>query len=149
MEVKLRLVKRGNDKLATVKAIKFCTGLGLKESKDFIDAFDGPNGAIVQTLDILDFEVFRDCLSKLDYEFLVGDIQRERREKFIELGLGDDMDTMELLAEKLSEKMFKDMNSRDDKRVFPVIRDNIFEILFDIEDPIIVRKMLDKLKKKE
>ncbi len=68
MEVKVRLVNLGNDKLATVKAINYSTGLGLKESKEFIDAFHPPKNMVVQTLDVVDFDILVDCLSKCNYD---------------------------------------------------------------------------------
>jgi hypothetical protein len=149
-QVTITLVKVGKSKLEAVKALKHGTGLGLKEAKDLFDSFGVSEKSMSRTIRVESVQLLKKELldPSMDYVFRIDDVQRKRRDTFIELGLGDDSDKMELLSEKLADKFYCNLRGVNIDE-YTIIKDGLFEILFDIEDMSVVDKLLKIVKEKE
>lgn len=102
--LRIKLIRPSNTKLALVKLIKECSGLGLKDSKDICDLLHS-NPTIARNIPIRETEIdtnnnridykskFILGLKEVDGQFNVtGDTQWERDIKVLKLGLGDKSD---------------------------------------------------------
>lgn len=100
------LYKPGSQKLALVKAIKFVTGLGLKDSKDMVD--ESMNHPIMfrQKLTLGQLDEFRNQLSITDAEFDLDDREKIRNKKLIDLGIYEKSDLVSELTNMDIQKVF-------------------------------------------
>jgi len=100
------LYKPGTQKLALVKAIKFVTGLGLKDSKDIVDESSDHPVMFRQRLTLGQLDEFRNNLSSTDAEYDLDDRERIRNKKLIDLGVCDKSDLVEELTNMNIQKVF-------------------------------------------
>lgn len=104
--IRIKLVGITPNKLALVKLIKDCSGLGLKESKDICDRLHSYPG------DIQSFEArqddtginyakrFREEIKNCGGEFIVsGGTEFMRDFKMLELGIGDNQDYADFIVD--------------------------------------------------
>lgn len=120
--IKIKLVEPTPNKLAFVKLIKDCSGLGLKESKDLCDELHN-RPSIVQEMPIRDWESYdyttgkstpaiTDFRKKFATEiknvggrFVVnGGVQWERNVKMLSLGIADKPDYAEFMKDYILNK---------------------------------------------
>lgn len=100
--MKIKLTQRIDDrKLACVKAIKFNTNLGLKESKDLINWMNDHVGQFTY------IEMTKDQVKKFKRETLADEITsfqflEERDLNLLKLGIGEEHEYIEILAEFMS-----------------------------------------------
>ena len=98
--VTLTIIKNGN-KLLMVKAVKWFTGLGLRESKDIIDMVDKIPQIIKKyatTEEII--ELRKDLSTNSECLYTIDTVSESRNKKLIELGLGTKQDYIDDLVEK-------------------------------------------------
>jgi len=101
-KVRFVLYTAGSHKLAMVKAVKFLTGFGLKESKEWVDSADtnSPNSIIldvsIDSLNQFKKELSHCVTSKYQFE----DRQKNRQKKLAQLGLLPKEEMAEILAEE-------------------------------------------------
>lgn len=114
INVKFKLIQPGKSKLALVKAIKMVSGMGLKDSKDFVDSTD-PNhyitnisskvGILELSLTKSEIDEFRLNLENCDsIQFELDDKSKFRNRKLIELGF---YEKEELVNELVEEDLFE------------------------------------------
>ena len=117
INVKFKLIQPGKSKLALVKAIKMVSGMGLKDSKDFVDSTD-PNHYIYQGTNISskvgilelsltksEIDEFRLNLENCDsIQFELDDKSKFRNRKLIEMGF---YEKEELVNELVEEDLFE------------------------------------------
>lgn len=104
MKVKITLDGVCTQKLAFVKLLKECTGLGLRESKDIADIIFTP-------APLKEFEIFPDKyktlengLKEIDGNFtLSGGTQWKRESSMLSLGIGDNKDYFNFISEFINE----------------------------------------------
>lgn len=115
--LRIKLLEPTTQKLAFVKLIKECSGLGLKEAKDLCDDLHH-NPSIVREMPIRDWETydytigkstpaitdfrkkFTTEIKKIDGKFLVnGGIQWERNIKMLKLGIGGESDYSDFIKD--------------------------------------------------
>jgi len=120
--IKIKLVEPTPNKLAFVKLIKECSGLGLKESKDLCDDLHN-YPIIVREMPIRDWKDYDYSTGKstpatTDYRkkftteikdvggrFIVnGGVQWERNVKMLSLGIGDKTDYAEFMKDYILNK---------------------------------------------
>ncbi len=105
--VKFRLNVPGRSKLNLVKAIKFATGWGLKESKDFVDNSSQSNpGVFTMSMTTEELMQFRNDLSETDADYQLDDIQKIRERKIVKLGLGTREDAVNCLIDDNIDDIF-------------------------------------------
>jgi ribosomal protein L7/L12 len=99
--VTLTLRKAGNAKLNLVKAVKYITGFGLKESKELVDnLIDNPQ-IIKFAASNDDAKRIRKYLMDCDgLEFTMTDLETIRDKKLLQLGIAEHKDYVEELAEQ-------------------------------------------------
>jgi hypothetical protein len=110
--IKIKLVTPTDSKLAFVKLIKECSGLGLKESKELCDSLhDFPNKSFempIREWELLNFspakidyeKKFIDDIKKINGEFIVNSSKQYDREiKFLKLGIANSSDYSEFISE--------------------------------------------------
>jgi hypothetical protein len=120
--IKIKLVEPTPNKLAFVKLIKDCSGLGLREAKDLCDELHN-RPSIVQEMPIRDWESYdyttgkstpaiTDFRKKFTTEikdvggkFVVnGGVQWERNVKMLSLGIADKLDYAEFMKDYILNK---------------------------------------------
>lgn len=115
MKIKIKLITKSNTKLALVKLIKECSGLGLKESKDLCDFLhDHPHTFLEVPIKVnndnhIDYrKKFIDELKQIDGEFVViGGSQWERDFKMLKLGIAEKSEYLQFIKDNVSlEKAF-------------------------------------------
>lgn len=122
------LYKPGSQKLALVKAIKFVTGLGLKDSKDMAD--ESANHPIMfrQKLTLGQLDEFRNQLSITDAEFDLDDREKIRNKKLIDLGIYEKSDLVNELTNMDIQKVFiGGFSTTKLREIIESIYDNISE----------------------
>jgi ribosomal protein L7/L12 len=122
------LYKPGSQKLALVKAIKFVTGLGLKDSKDMVD--ESMNHPIMfrQKLTLGQLDEFRNQLSITDAEFDLDDREKIRNKKLIDLGIYEKSDLVSELINMDIQKVFiGGFSTTKLREIIESIYDNISE----------------------
>lgn len=145
----MTLRKIGSSKLQAVKAIKFATGLGLKEAKEFVDKFGTCDCSYSAELDInVPVDKLREDLFGSGYEFHISDIKDSREAKFISLGLGSDLDKVELLSSMMADKMYQRVGSEPENE-FKSMNSVFLELFSDIEDMSVIDDLLKKLNTKD
>lgn len=132
--LRIKLIVPTPNKLAFVKLIKDCSGLGLRESKDLCDELH-KNPNLVQHMplrpnDDVDYSIhFRNEIKNVGGEFLVnGSIQWDRNVKMLKLGIGDESDYSEFIkdyilnglvdSENLLTLALSKLSEKDIKEVF-------------------------------
>lgn len=120
--IKIKLVKPATQKLAFVKLIKECSGLGLKEAKDLCDDLH-KYPEVVREMPIRDWEdydyttgkttpaitdfrkKFTTEIKNIDGKFIVnGGIQWERDVKMLQLGIAEKSDYTEFMKDYILNK---------------------------------------------
>lgn len=104
--IRIKLITPTPNKLAFVKLIKECSGLGLRESKDLCDELHR-NPHIVQHMPIqnsngsINYRThFANEIKYVGGEFLVnGGIQWDRNVKMLKLGIGDEVDYVDFIKD--------------------------------------------------
>jgi hypothetical protein len=103
--LRIKLIVPTPNKLAFVKLIKDCSGLGLKEAKDLCDELH-KNPHLVQDMPVMptddtDYSKrFINEIKNVGGEFLVnGGIQWERNIKMLKLGIGDESDYSDFIKD--------------------------------------------------
>ena len=104
--IRIKLIVPTPNKLAFVKLIKECSGLGLRESKDLCDELH-KNPHIVQHMPIqtsnssINYRKhFASEIKNVGGEFLVnGGIQWERNVKMLKLGIADEVDYIDFIKD--------------------------------------------------
>ena len=143
--IRMRLKKDFSSKLAFVKIIKECTGLGLKEAKwkadEMIDNFKQGNTNFTE-LELLNIDViktFQRDISDIGVEcYMTGGLQWERDFKMLSLGLGDNEDYSNFILDYI--------NSVGRERSVDIIRpiidklskEDLEEIFINISKDIII-----------
>lgn len=120
--IKIKLVEPTTQKLAFVKLIKECSGLGLKEAKDLCDDLHH-NPSIVREMPIRDWETYDYTIGKstpaitdfrkkftteiknIDGKFVVnGGVQWERNVKMLSLGIAEKSEYAEFMKDYILNK---------------------------------------------
>jgi hypothetical protein len=104
--IRIKLITPTPNKLAFVKLIKECSGLGLRESKDLCDELH-KNPHIVQHMPIqnsngsINYRThFTNEIKYVGGEFLVnGGIQWDRNVKMLKLGIADEVDYVDFIKD--------------------------------------------------
>jgi hypothetical protein len=105
--LRIKLLEPTPNKLAFVKLIKDCSGLGLRESKDLCDELHS-HPHLVQDMPVKPTDEYAQDYSKkfiseiknVGGKFLVnGGIQWERNIKMLKLGIGDESDYSEFIKD--------------------------------------------------
>jgi hypothetical protein len=104
--IRIKLIGKSPNKLALVKLIKDCSGLGLKESKDICDALHDYPG-MVQSFETRQDDTgtnyvkkFREEIKNCGGEFIVsGGTELMREFKMLELGIGDNQDYADFIID--------------------------------------------------
>jgi hypothetical protein len=103
--LRIKLLEPTPNKLAFVKLIKYCSGLGLREAKDLCDELH-KSPHLVQDMPLLptddvDYSKrFKSEIKNVGGKFLVnGGIQWERNIKMLKLGIGDESDYSEFIKD--------------------------------------------------
>ena len=120
--IRFVLYSPGSTKLALVKAIKFATGMGLKEAKDFIDetgtGYNQTLGMIGQPvmfkkyMTSIELDKFRNELSVCrGAEYDIDDREKIRNKKLIDIGIYEKGDLISELTEMSIDNLF--MNGFD------------------------------------
>ena len=112
LNVKFKLIDPGSSKLALVKAIKFASGWGLKDSKDFVDSTDTKyqqqfSQNRTGRIGLMDLELTKAELDEFETQlrnctgatFELNGTSKLRNRKLIELGLYDKDELIEELVE--------------------------------------------------
>lgn len=121
--IKIKLIKPTSQKLAFVKLIKDCSGLGLKEAKDLCDEMhanpginftmpirdweskDWNTGVIIQPANTNYAKKFSTEIKNIEGEFIVnGGVQWERNVKMLKLGIADKSDYGEFMKDYILNK---------------------------------------------
>lgn len=108
-KIRFKLLSRCDNKLAVVKLIKDCTGLGLKDSKNIADEMFN-NVGLVREIDLLEpyvkdgktFNSYDEFISNIHHfgNFHVsGGLSWERDFKMLSLGVGDTEDYVNFVSE--------------------------------------------------
>lgn len=145
----LRAKNQNASKLELVKAIKWSTSWGLKDSKDFVDnlVIGQPDYLILSIPNeyYKTLEEFKIALDKSGHDIYLEDKIRLRQLKLIELGLGDKSDVIEITSEYLASQLVlrvQRLNENKD-RIYPEYVDFFQDFLADLE-----QEQLEKLIKK-
>lgn len=115
--IKIKLVKPTVQKLAFVKLIKDCSGLGLKEAKDLCDDLHSYPGKVYE-MPIRDWETidwntgvktptttdyrkkFTDEIKNVEGKFIInGGVQWQRDVKMLQLGIAEESDYIEFMKD--------------------------------------------------
>jgi len=108
-KIRFKLLSRCDNKLAVVKLIKDCTGLGLKDSKNIADEMFN-NVGLVREIDLVDpyikdgqvFNSYDEFVSKI-HNFgnfhVSGGLSWERNIKMLSLGIGELEDYSNFVSE--------------------------------------------------
>ena len=107
IRVVVRLVKMGSQKLNFVKIIKDVSGMGLKDSKDWVDSFPASGAMALWVTDPIEFQKKMD---QTDYHMIIEDKIKKRQEKLISLGLGDVEDKIAIISDHLTMRMIHLIN---------------------------------------
>ncbi len=116
VNVDMTLIEKGDGNfLAFVKAIKDCTGLGLRESKNIADQF---NNKIIKVckISVEDAGEFQYRLNETGWIFKIESIKSKRISKLLELGLGDIDDKVENIAESLSKEIISRLDNHSNNK---------------------------------
>ena len=103
--LRIKLLEPTPNKLAFVKLIKDCSGLGLRESKDLCDELHKSPHLVqdmpVKPTDDTDYSKrFINEIKNVGGKFLVnGGIQWERNVKMLKLGIGDESDYSDFIKD--------------------------------------------------
>lgn len=103
--LRIKLLEPTPNKLAFVKLIKDCSGLGLRESKDLCDELHSSPHLVqdmpVKPTDDTDYSKrFISEIKNVGGKFLVnGGIQWERNIKMLKLGIGDESDYSDFIKD--------------------------------------------------
>lgn len=104
-KIQIKLIEPCTQKLLFVRLIKECSNLGLKESKDICDRLHSFPGQI-QSFEVRDDDAlnyakkFRQDIIDCGGKFQVsGGIEFQRNYKMLELGIGDNSDYIDFIAE--------------------------------------------------
>lgn len=109
-KIRFKLLSRCDNKLAVVKLIKDCTGLGLKDSKDIADLMFN-NIGLVREIELIEpyldkngeiirpFELFTSKIKELGDFYVTGGLSWERNAKMLSLGVGDTEDYVNFVSE--------------------------------------------------
>lgn len=112
-KIRFKLLSRCDNKLAVVKLIKDCTGLGLKDSKDIADLMFN-NIGLVREIELIEpyldkngeiirpFELFTSKIKELGDFYVTGGLSWERNAKMLSLGVGDTEDYVNFVAEYMT-----------------------------------------------
>lgn len=116
--IRFVLYKSGTTKLALVKAIKFASGMGLKEAKDFIDETGEYLGVMGQPVMFrkymtpIELDKFRNELSVCQgAKYDIDDREKIRNKKLIDIGIYEKLDLISELTEMSIDNLF--MNGFD------------------------------------
>ncbi len=139
-------IRPGSSKLNMVKTIKWASGMGLKESKDWVESL---SIGIPETLTLTVpnsqysiFEEFRLSVEDSGYDFLMEDKIKKRQIKLIELGLGDKSDSIDLLTEELAGKLVFMTKNKNSQSLYNVYNEFFQDFLLTLD-----KEQLDKLLK--
>lgn len=109
-KIRFKLLSRCDNKLAVVKLIKDCTGLGLKDSKDIADLMFN-NIGLVREIELIDpyldkdgdiirpFDLFTSKIKDLGDFYVTGGLSWERNSKMLSLGIGETEDYVNFVSE--------------------------------------------------
>lgn len=99
--IKFVLTNPGNSKLQLVKALKDVTGLGIRESKDIVDASCISPVMFNIKLTLAQIDRFKEGLSKCDkIQFELDDKTKIRNKKLIDLGICDVDDIIQEITDR-------------------------------------------------
>lgn len=106
-QIKVKYIGGSTYSLLTfVKIVKDHTGFGLKEAKDFVDSVKGNPGVEIPLLVNNPLEFEKDLIQSNQNAFLVINTLKDRQDKLIQLGLGDNQDIIESLSEDFSHELY-------------------------------------------
>ena len=103
--IRIKLITPTPNKIAFVKLVKECSGLGLRESKDLCDELHSSPHLVqdmpVKPTDDTDYSKrFISEIKNVGGKFLVnGGIQWERNIKMLKLGIGDESDYSDFIKD--------------------------------------------------
>lgn len=129
------LYESGQNKLALVKAIKSFGGLGLKESKDFMD--DCKNhpvkfSKLAINEDIIEFKRQLDDLVGVSYEIV--NFSKTRDKKLIQLGLCDKSEVIDYLVETTVAELYTSSKIGIDK-----LKETLAELYSEISEDNLIK----------
>lgn len=137
------MIKKGSNKVKFVKAVKEVTNLGLKLAKDWCDGVtDNPH--YEHTLEInTTLEKFKEILrNNTDYEFNFEDRIKKRQLKLIALGLGDDIDKVDIISEDLALKLNLITREKSSESLYSIYKDFLSDFLLNL-DPEQLNKLIN------
>ena len=122
----------GGSKLSFVKFIKDHSGMGLKESKEWCDiAMTELGKKQYLTIKTSLAELKKDSQS-IGFDISFEDKEKQRHLKLIGLGLGDDMDKIEIIAEELGNKLSVQVRQRQFEHIAVVAEDFFKDFLLTL-----------------
>ena len=93
-------------KLSIVKTIKEATGYGLKHSKDIVDALFADPLLETELYSQISLKELEAKLTDTGCEWSIGNRERERNLKMIELGLGDRADLISEVSHQIGSQLY-------------------------------------------
>jgi hypothetical protein len=143
-KIRFKLLSRCDNKLAVVKLIKDCTGLGLKDSKDIADLMFN-NIGLVREIELREpyldkngeiirpFELFSTKIKEFGDFYVTGGLSWERNFKMLSLGVGELEDYVNFVSE------FMTLNNTEENK-------EILEVLFTKLEKNDLVELVNKIK---
>jgi ribosomal protein L7/L12 len=103
------LIDSGSMKLALVKAIKDSTGMGLKESKDFVYdcEYNHIQSRFRKNMTRKELDKFRMSLSNTNAKYTLDDISSNRNRKLIQVGIYEKSDLIDEISNMDIHKLYE------------------------------------------
>ena len=128
--VRIKCVGKVQSLLQFVKTMKTHTGLRLKESKDLCDSIRDKEGQEFTIVVITSPEEFeREILEMVGPSIQVSNRERERHIKLLSLGLGDDIDKIDIIVDELSSKLLMKVKINKQVGLYDIYKDFFFDIV--------------------
>jgi hypothetical protein len=130
--VKVKCLGKIDSQLQFVKTMKSHTRLGLKEAKDLCDSIRSNEGqeylVYVDSPEAFEKEV-REMVGPMVY---ISNREKERQVKLVALGLGDDSDKIDLIADELASKLLMVVKQNQSRDLYPIFKDFLFDVVSDM-----------------
>lgn len=143
-KIRFKLLSRCDNKLAVVKLIKDCTGLGLKDSKDIADLMFN-NIGLVREIELIEpyldkngeiirpFELFTTKIKEFGDFQVTGGLSWERNAKMLSLGIGETEDYVNFVSEYIT------LNNVEENKI-------ILDVLFNKLEKEDLVELVNKIK---
>lgn len=128
-------INKMQSKLATVKAVKFGTGMGLKEAKEFCESGD----LNIFEMSYDEYNKLKKDLEECGCDFILSNAYEKRKTKILKLGLGDKEDFSKFLSEhsaidvmslehndriEFFKKLYSKLDIKELKKIFKELDEN-------------------------